>query len=241
MELIDRLIASVPPCPVCDLIVGCFTTLVDAAGVGIASTLKPAPHSGIGLPEAGTWVGRDITELAELAQSDNPLAASLGFAAINSSVNHRGLPLKTGNARELLVEKGAGKRLGMIGHFPFVDRIRDRFSETLVFELEPGEDDLPASRIPERLREADIVALTATSLINHTFMSVMEAVRPDATVIMLGPSTPLAPVLFEYGVDALCGSIVTDRDRAFRGVAQASPFRNLSGIEHVNLLKEEMQ
>ena len=240
MEYIDRLIASVTPCTVGDVLVGCFTTCVTGSDTGIASTLKPPVHSGFGLPDAGDLAGRDITELAQLAYSDNLLAASVGIAAINSDVRRSDLSFRTGNARELVLKKGAGRTLGMIGHFPFIDRVRDNFKDTLVFELNPQPGDLSAVEIPERLAEADIVAVTATTLINHTFERVMAAVNPDAYVVMLGPSTPLNPVLFDFGIDALCGSLVTDRDRAFEMIRQAAPFRCLQGIAHVMLLKEDL-
>jgi len=241
MECIDQLIASVRPGTVSEVLVGCFTTCVTANDTGLASTLKPAAHSGTGLPDAGNLAGQDVRQLAAYASRDNLLAASVGIAAINSDVRKAELPFRNGNARELLVEKGAGTTLGMIGHFPFVARVREQFRDTLVFELDPQAGDLDASQIQDRLGEADIVALTATTLINHTFDQVMAAVREDACVVMLGPSTPLNPVLFDFGVDALCGSLVVERNRAFEMIRQAAPFRCLEGIEHVMLLKEDVR
>ncbi len=239
MVCIDQLIAAVPSHPVQDVLVGCFTTCVHARNHGLASTLKPAAHSGFGLSDAGNLTGMDVQKLARMARSTNTLDASVGIAAINSMADLTANITRTGNARELLLEKGAGKTLGMIGHFPFVERVRNRFRATLVFELVPQPGDMEANRIPERLGEADVVALTATSLINHTFSDVMQWIRKDAFVVLLGPSTPLYPRLFDFGIDALCGSVVTDSHRAMEMMQQAAPFRKLEGIEHVMLLKED--
>lgn len=239
MVCIDQLIAAVPAHPVRDVLVGCFTTCVHARNHGLASTLKPAAHSGVGLSDAGDLNGMDVRDLARLARSTNTLDASVGIAAINSMADLTTQTVRTGNARELLLEKGAGKTLGMIGHFPFIERVRDRFRKALVFELAPQPGDMTADRMPQRLGEADVVALTATSLINHTFADVMGWIRKDAFVVMLGPSTPLYPLLFDLGIDALCGSVVTDSARALDMMKQAAPFRKLEGIEHVMLLKED--
>ncbi|MFO8011204.1 MAG: DUF364 domain-containing protein [Dehalococcoidia bacterium] len=40
---------------------------------------------------------------------------------------------------------------------------------------------------------ADVVAITSTSLINHTFEDLIQLCDANALVIMLGPSTPLSP------------------------------------------------
>jgi uncharacterized protein (DUF4213/DUF364 family) len=108
----------------------------------------------------------------------------------------------------------------------------------MIFEKEPQPGDLPEAAIPERLPEADVVGLTATTLTNHTFHEVMAHVRPGAYVVMLGPTTPLSPVLFDFGVDALCGARVTDPVAVRAHVAAAVSFRHIPGIARAALLKE---
>ncbi len=240
MNVIDSLIESTITTPVRRVLTGCFNTVVQSSGWGLASTLKPPAWEHDGVPGAGTLTGQDARTLAELLRSDNPLAASVGIAAINSTLETSGLPLKELNARELLVEKGKGGVLGMIGHFPFVEKVRNQFSDTLVFELDPQLGDLPAEDIKNRLKEADVVAITATSLINHTFDEIIAACRKESYRVLLGPSTPVTARLFDFGIDAVSGSIVTDADTFLPMVTEGTPFRKLNGISHVTLLKEDM-
>ncbi|NOZ13184.1 MAG: DUF364 domain-containing protein [Acidobacteria bacterium] len=240
MNVIESLIESTRAVPVRRVLAGCFNTVVQSSGWGIASTLKPLSQRHEAVPGAGTLVGRNVKELAALARSDNSLAASVGIAAINSALETAALPLKELNARELLVEKGKGGVLGMIGHFPFIERVRNLFSGALVFELNPQKGDLPAEEIRKRLKEADVVAITATSLINHSFDEIISSCRKDSYRVLLGPSTPLTPLLFQFGIDAVSGSIVTDPDTFLPMAAEGTPFRKLAGISHVTLLKEDM-
>ncbi len=65
------------------------------------------------------------------------------------------------------------------------------------------------------------------TLLNHTFDGLLALRRPDAPVMLLGPSTPLAPLLFDRGVDLLSGSVVEDIDAVLRGVSQGANFRQL--------------
>ncbi|MDH5468886.1 MAG: DUF364 domain-containing protein, partial [Candidatus Aminicenantes bacterium] len=51
----------------------------------------------------------------------------------------------------------------------------------------------------------------------------------------LGPSTPLSTVLFDYGFDAISGSMVTDRDRVLNCISQGANFRQVKGVRKVTL------
>jgi uncharacterized protein (DUF4213/DUF364 family) len=55
-----------------------------------------------------------------------------------------------------------------------------------------------------------VVVITATTLINKTFESLVSLCKIKTKVMVFGPSTPLSPILFDYGVDLLCGTIVID-------------------------------
>ena len=66
-----------------------------------------------------------------------------------------------------------------------------------MLELAPQAGDLPASAAAEVIPQADVVALTSMTLLNHTFDGLLALRRPDAQVMLLGPSTPLAPLLFD--------------------------------------------
>ena len=133
---------------------------------------------------------------------------------------------------------GAGRRVAIVGHFPFVERVRQAAAECWVLELHPRPGDLPAGRAAEVLPQADVVALTGTSLINHTFDDLIGLCRPDAFVILLGGSAPLTPVLFDRGVDAVSGTRVVDVPAALQAVGQGATFRQIPGKRLLTMMRK---
>jgi len=101
------------------------------------------------------------------------------------------------------------------------------------------EGDLPAEAAPQIIPQADIVAITATTLINRTFDSLLVLCRPDAKVLLLGPSTPLSPILFEHGLDVLSGSVVEDIDAILPLIRQGATFKQMRphGVHLVTMEK----
>jgi uncharacterized protein (DUF4213/DUF364 family) len=150
-------------------------------------------------------------------------------------------PLIEANAEEIISERATGRHVAIVGHFPFVERVRKVAGECSVLELHPGPGDLPASRAAEVLPEADVVALTGTSLINGTFDQLIELCRPDAFVLLLGPSAPLTPALFDAGVDAISGTRVHEPEQVVHSLTQGATFRQIKrrgGLRLLTWLKD---
>jgi len=76
------------------------------------------------------------------------------------------------------------------------------------------------------LPQCHVVVITGTSFINHTLESLLELCR-EAFVMLIGPTTPLTPILFDYGIDAISGSKVVNEDQVMRYVSQGAIFRQL--------------
>jgi hypothetical protein len=230
----DQLLAAVPTdhSRILDVRIGAAWTAVvaevgGARRCGLAATLSRLGHDGPSVRDAGSLHTYSSGDLCQLARSDSPAEISVGMAAINALLPHPPGPWQDVNASELLVERGAGKTVALVGHFPFVDWLRERVKTLWVLELAPKAGDLPASAAAEVIPQADIVALTSMTLLNHTFDGLMALRRPDAPVMLLGPSTPLTPLLFDRGVDLLSGSVVEEIDAVLRGVSQGASFRQL--------------
>jgi uncharacterized protein (DUF4213/DUF364 family) len=170
-------------------------------------------------------------ELIKFLNSEILLKASLGMAALNSMIDPPE-NYKEGNAFELIKSKAAGKNLGIIGHFHFVNRFCDVVKNCWVFEKSPRENDLPAEKINEYLPRCDVVVITGQTIINNTLTDILSYSK-KAFKVLLGPSVPLSPVLFEYGIDVIAGVKISKCEQVNRYIRQGANFRQLKGVELV--------
>ena len=254
MSIIETLLDSLPAdadAPVRQVLVGAFWTAVvldtDPPHCGLASTLRGATHdAGPPVPHAGHLLEYSGRELAGWLRSSSILKASIGMASFNALLELRP-ELVEGmdeaactevNAEDVILERGTGRRVAIVGHFPFVERVRRAAGECWVVELHPRPGDVPAEQAGEVLPRADVVALTGTSLINHTFDDLIALCRSDAFVVLLGASAPLAPVLFEYHVDAVSGTRVVDVPVVLQAVGQGATFRQIPGKRLLTMVRE---
>ncbi len=226
-----------------EVLVGAFWTAVvldtDPPRCGLASTLAGAVHdTGPPVPDAGRLAAFSAHELANRLHSSSTLEASIGMAAYNALLDVDEAACREVNAAEEIVARGAERRVAIVGHFPFVERVRQAAAECWVVELQPRTGDVSAERVAEILPRADVVALTGTSLINHTFDGLIRLCPRNAFVILLGASAPLSPLLFEHGVSAVAGTRVVDVSSVLHAVSQGATFRQIPGVRLLTMLKE---
>jgi len=243
VSIIEDLIASLRgDVPLREVRVCAFWTAVvlDDGRCGLASTLRPEEPQCAGPAPPVRWAGQllehSALELAKLARSESTLEASIGLAAINSLLEVDENQCMELNAEEVILKEGAGRKVAIVGHFPFIPRVREVAEKLWVLERRPVEGDLPAEMAAKVLPQADVVAVTGTSLINHTFEGLMKLCRPDALVIVLGPTAPLSPVLFDYGADIICGTLVTNTESVLRLIGQGANFGQVKRGGGVRLL-----
>jgi uncharacterized protein (DUF4213/DUF364 family) len=183
-------------------------------------------------------IGRNAIEVARMACSHNQLEAAIGMAAINSLIcvdEKRCVEL---NAGELLAEKGKNRKVAIIGHFPFIPKLRQIVKELWVIEMRPTEGDLPASESERIIPQADVVGITGTAFTNHTIEYLLHLCNPEAFIVVLGGTTPLSPVLFKYGVDAICGTQVIDAEAVLADVERGATYREIKGARRLTMLKD---
>lgn len=245
MMLIEELVEAIQDdSPVADLRVGLhWTVLLTADGrAGIANS-NYQPHTVHGTSDverAGRLIGRSTRGLAHLAVDGGPVERGIGVAAVNALLP---LPAESDlteiNAAEILLRRAPGKKVVVVGHFPFLGRLREVAGELYVLELEPGPGEYPASAAPEIVPGADIAAVTGSAIVNGTLDPLLSLCRPEAYVLILGPSTPLHPIVLARGVDAIASSIVVDPPTCMAYVSQGSTFRQLQGVRKVVLARPE--
>ncbi|MBN1268865.1 MAG: DUF364 domain-containing protein [Kiritimatiellae bacterium] len=247
MKILDALIASLTglDAPIRQVCTGAFWTAVTTRHTGLATTyrdldLQHSDHPASPVKEAGHLTEKTAGELVEYARSNDTVTASIGMATVNSllEIDER-LCVEKG-AFDLLAEKGRGRDVAVVGHFPFVPKLRDVARNVHVIEkrLRPG--DLPASEAARILPRCDVVSLTGTAFINHTIEELLDLCR-DSYVVLTGPTSPLSPVLFDFGIDAVCGTRVTDAEEVIRYISQAATFRQLHGhgVRLLTMAKEQ--
>ena len=179
---------------------------------------------------AGALQVRSIQELANLIWSDSPTERSLGLAAINACINRKRPDQMEINAGSLLAKKAAGRRAGLIGHFPFIEDIRESAQELFVFELNPSPGEHPPERAQDLLPHCHAVGITSMTLLNRSLAGLMDHINPNAYVLLIGPSTPLSESLFKFGFDALAGTVVERVPPVLRAISQGANYRQIHRI-----------
>lgn len=232
MGVLDDLLASLEgDAPVSEVRTCIHWTAVVSKHCGLASSAhyEGHAHGRDAVRGVGTLHELSAGELAEYARSDMLLEASIGVAAINSLLDVDEERCVELNAEAWLAQQGQGKRVAVVGSFPFVPRLRDQVGELWVLERRPSEGELLAEEASEVIPLADVVAITGTALINDTLDDLLAMCREDSSVMVLGPSTPLSPVLFDYGVDVVSGTQVVDTDLVLTLISQGATFRQVKG------------
>ena len=158
-----------------------------------------------------------LQDAAACIKSWNFEEASFGLAAINSYFNEKNKLTKTFLKDDIiykdafiqLIEANQPQKIGMIGHFPFIDRYPELRKNISVFELQPRKGDYPASASEFILPQMEVVFITGSTLVNKTLPRLLE-LSQQAKTILVGSSCPLSNSLFQHGVDTLAGTIYTD-------------------------------
>lgn len=217
-EIYDELIGGIPEeLVVLDCIAGLHWSTVKSKGLGMAMT--PLEGEKV-LPQAGKITGMKLKELAAYSKSWNLYEASLGVAAINSFYN---TPENIEAMKDIVedreeyadifesfLERVRGKKVASVGHFKNLEKMKE-VSELVILERKPANGDLIDSACEYVLLNMDYVFITGTTLINKTLPRLLE-LSSNACVILVGPTTPMTPLLFKYGIDYLAGTVVFDED-----------------------------
>lgn len=180
-------------------------------------------------------IGLPLQEVATCVKSWNFLEASIGAAAINAYYNNpqvaraNGVEFSDAQRVEdrmfdpfiMSQNEVKGKKVAVVGHFPHLESLLEPICDFSIIEWDPEYGDYPMSACEYLLPECDYVYLTCTSVVDKTMPRLLELSKSAKRISMVGPGTPLAPVLFNYGIGDLSGFIIKDNLRALRIVAGA--------------------
>ncbi|MDF2938969.1 MAG: putative heavy-metal chelation, partial [Paenibacillaceae bacterium] len=227
-DLYDAMIGGIPEdCLVKDLVCGHGRVLVESElGFGFSGIVSGRTRP-VGL--LSKLPGTKLRDLAACVKSWNLEEASVGQAAINAYYN--ALPVAMGNGVPVSHVRFAedrihdpfisyqnairGKKVAVVGHFHYLDQLFRPVCDLSVLEFVPQEGDYPEWAAEALLPEAEFVVITAVALINKSLPRLL-ALAKGAKVVLVGPSTPMAPVLREFGVSDLSGIVIKDGEKARR-------------------------
>ncbi|MBM3573071.1 MAG: hypothetical protein FJX52_12075 [Alphaproteobacteria bacterium] len=206
------------------VLVGVNWTLVEGpAGCGLAQT--PA-RDGAGcrpLRDAGHYRSRSLRALAGLVGSDNRFEVAIGWAAINAHFNRRELIGSPANGLDLLARTAGVGRTVCIGRFPDLGRY---LPDALIVEREPRPGEYAEHAAVELLPGAARVAITASALFDGSADRLIGLAR-GAHIALIGPSTPLAPMLHDWEIGILAGLVIDDAEVAAQVAMEAGAVRAL--------------
>ncbi len=243
MHILESILEKIrEDAPVQEVRRGMHWTAVVSRRCGLASTMSVGGchHAKTGGME-GSFTEMTAREIARYCLDRDTATASLGLAAINSLLDVDPNRHANIDGLQLLQDLGKGKNISMIGHFPFVDALAEAAEHLWIIEKQPLPGDYPEEKGREYLPQSDIVAISSTTLINKTLPGILELCREGSIKMLLGPSTPFSEALFDYGIDILAGSFVTEKDVVLKSVSEGATFRQLKrkgGIRFVTMIKD---
>ncbi len=238
--LYDALLSQVAACQaeINEVVTGDHWIFVSSRFAGMASTLRvkknqPQVHQKkkTSLPAISAF------QQAELIRSTEISAASLGLATLNSLLSIKLQNCQRLNAVEIIKSQGQQKQVAIIGHFPFINSLRPQIKKLFIFEKNPQPGDLTTAEMDKILPDCEVVGITATTLINHTLEGILAWCQPQAYKLLIGPSTPMTEVLFNFGIDLLAGVYIYDWQAATRSLQYSTLLRQIPGIEFIALQK----
>lgn len=214
----------------------------NAAGesrVGLAATPSGKPAGAGDLLEYGfnRTDQPEARSFSRYALSHEPLEAAAGLATLNALLKPDPASLTEIDAGNWLVEQGRDQRVALVGRFPFINEIEPVARQLWVFELDPQPGEFSFAQAPEIIPRAGVLAITGSTLLNHSLLDYLSLANPTARVIVLGPSTPLSPVMFDFGIHLLSGIQVVDEKALLDSIAGGLSFRKMSGTRRVSLAK----
>ncbi|MFL5288507.1 MAG: Rossmann-like domain-containing protein [Rhodopila sp.] len=230
VELHDRFGAGLDAIRVSRAVVGLYFTgmALDCGTAGACHTpLKTAVHETccpMGaqvMPFPGTLRGRPTTELLEYAQSPNLTARAIGIATMNALAElcwqrrpHPGVDLRSRLDAFDAAAIRPEEHVVLVGAFiPFLRALKQMHQPYTVLELSTAmlkPEELPhyrpAADAAGVIPRGDVVLLTGSTLLTNTLDDLLRMCRPDARVVVVGPTVGLLPEpLLRRGVDMIGG------------------------------------
>ena len=210
-----------------------FILLESRNGCGLAQTPSRNTAGCSEIRKTGNLKGISIKELATWVASENPIEIAIGVAAINAFYNRYDLKGKNENGLSTLSKlKGP---ITSIGRFPGLSKY---ISNARIIEKEPRFGEYSIKDTDKLISDSEGVLITSSTLINKTIGPILESAK-HKFVCLVGPSTPLAPSLFNLGINVLAGTLVTDLERMKTHILEGGAVKSMKNYSTFKTLIPE--
>ena len=189
------------------------------------------PSSAAAMPNAGRMQGESVKYfLDNMFQKDSPLKKTLGIAVINALATtcwEQGkqdkdfiLEVNQDPIDNINIEEGS--HTVIVGALvPYIKDLIKNNRSLSILELDPStlkgkelDHYVPPNKAHEVVPKADYMIITGVTLINDTLEGLLKMTKPEAKVIVVGPTVSMMPgALFKRNVDYVGGVEVTDPDK----------------------------
>ncbi len=217
-----------------------------ASGLSMTPTLSSRT-----LRWPGTLAGQTLKDIGKWVREWEPYQASVGMAAINCGINNtinrpEGIKLEAGSDAanltvfEHFLPQLKNKKVVVIGHYPGIEKYSEQYG-WIVLERNPVSTDYPDPASEFLIPDADWVFLSASTIVNKTFPRLAELAETAVTVLM-GPTTPWLPELYQFGIDYLAGVDVVDPDSLYQTACEGGGVRIFeTGVRYVVVKLSDQQ
>ena len=220
-------------------VIGLFFTGVKLANGSTGACATPiksipeavcCPTSTMAMPFPGKLRGRPAADLLDEVHQSHGIRRAVGIATMNALADaawrrrpHPDVVLHEDLDAFDAVTIGPQEHVVVVGAFvPFLKELKRRQQPYTVLELDPATlkaEELShfrhASEAPAVVPTGDVIMITGTTLLNDTLEGLLAAVRPEARVVVVGPTVGLVPDAYlRRGADIL-GSIRVTQPDAF--------------------------
>jgi uncharacterized protein (DUF4213/DUF364 family) len=202
---------------------GYIAVQLENNNVGLSANIMHEGPSGCTVfNKAGALRGSSVGEILTLGEQKDPLSRAVCLAAINALTNVEGCGLPDDLFNTISINKS--DRVVMIGNIePVANMLANRGCTIRIYDNRYDTNPLPNNQetIFTACSKADIIVITATSIINDTITDILQSTEQAREVIIMGPSTPMAHDAFvSTPITYLAGSQVTDAEKALEIVME---------------------
>jgi uncharacterized protein len=160
----------------------------------------------------GDIIGKNAYSIAkEYLTSTETLKRAVGMATLKGI-----LPdvqnYKSGNAIDFYKHIAAVSPTCFIGHFNEGALWRAEGYPVSIVELFPRPGDIHWDNSHSVLENAELVLMTGLTIVNNTFDEVVKRTPNAKYRVVMGPTVPLSPVLFEYGITTIGGTLIRNHE-----------------------------